>query len=105
MDGSMVGGLLLLGIGVFLYFIPSWLAWGKRNVDSVIAVNLFLGWTFIGWVVALAMALQNDKPIIVQPPKQPDNRVDKLIKLKNLLDSGGLTEAEYNREKDKIINS
>jgi hypothetical protein len=26
------------------------------NKGSTIVVNVFLGWTFIGWVVALAMA-------------------------------------------------
>jgi hypothetical protein len=26
---------------------------------SVLVINLFLGWTFVGWVVALAMALRD----------------------------------------------
>ncbi|MUL76445.1 superinfection immunity protein [Mycobacterium sp. CBMA226] len=29
------------------------------NVGSVIVINLFLGWTFVGWVVALAMAMRS----------------------------------------------
>ena len=32
-------------------------AWRARARSSV--VNLFLGWTFIGWVVALAMAARS----------------------------------------------
>jgi len=102
---SYLGGLLLFGIGLFLYFIPTWIAWGKKNCDSVIAINLFLGWTFVGWVIALAMSLSNDKPPIVIPPPKQDNKLDKLMKLKNLLDSGALTELEYNKEKEKILNS
>lgn len=40
------------------YFLPSILAvaYAKRNAASIMIVNLFLGWTFIGWVVAFAMA-------------------------------------------------
>jgi hypothetical protein len=28
-------------------------------VGSVVVINIFLGWTFIGWVVALAMAARS----------------------------------------------
>lgn len=30
-------------------------------VAAVIVINLFLGWTFIGWVVALAMAVSGEE--------------------------------------------
>jgi hypothetical protein len=29
------------------------------NLGSVAVINTFLGWTFIGWVVALAMAARS----------------------------------------------
>jgi hypothetical protein len=41
-----------------LYLAPSLVAW-QRTVKAtvgVLIVNVFLGWTFIGWVVALAWA-------------------------------------------------
>jgi Superinfection immunity protein len=40
------------------YWIPTIVAAGRhtRNLGSVVVVNLFAGWTFVGWVVALAMA-------------------------------------------------
>jgi Superinfection immunity protein len=28
-----------------------------NNRNSVLVINLFLGWSFLGWVVALAMAV------------------------------------------------
>ena len=45
-----------------LYFAPTILALlrGKRHPGATVVVNLFLGWTFIGWVVALAMAFGGD---------------------------------------------
>ena len=52
-------GILLLGVGVLVYFLPSMVAWGRDtpNRNSVLVINLFLGWTLIGWVVAMAMAV------------------------------------------------
>ena len=53
------------------YFLPSILAWSGRNFAPVLAINLFLGWTLIGWVVALAWALKEEpRPakVIVQQP-------------------------------------
>ena len=43
---------------IALYFLPVIVA-GMRGVKiygSIAVINLFLGWTIIGWVVALAMA-------------------------------------------------
>jgi Superinfection immunity protein len=61
-------GLVLLAIIVGLYFLPTIVATsrGVTNQGSVIVVNLFLGWTFIGWVVALAMAFRSVQP---KPPQ------------------------------------
>jgi hypothetical protein len=61
LDSSPMGGNLttaLLGLGALVYFIPSIVAGSRHTLNSgaVVVVNLFLGWTFIGWVVALAMA-------------------------------------------------
>ena len=53
-------GLWLFALLIGVYFIPTIVA-TQRNVLnkwSVAVINLFLGWTLIGWVVALAMALR-----------------------------------------------
>ena len=57
------GSFLLSGfglIGLLLYFVPTVIAFVRRvpNSISVLVVNLFLGWSLIGWVVALAMAVR-----------------------------------------------
>lgn len=51
-------GILVLVFGV--YFLPLIVAWRRHvvNVGSVAVINVLLGWTLIGWVVALAMALR-----------------------------------------------
>ncbi|MGW1406469.1 superinfection immunity protein [Streptomyces sp. NPDC002403] len=58
MDGSVL--LLLVIVGIVVYFLPFMIAAGRGvNTGSVFVINLFLGWTFIGWVVALAMSMGN----------------------------------------------
>ncbi|SFX37555.1 superinfection immunity protein [Streptomyces atratus] len=58
MDGSVL--LLLVVVGIAVYFLPFMIAAGRGvNTGSVFVINLFLGWTFIGWVVALAMSMGN----------------------------------------------
>jgi hypothetical protein len=66
---SLFHWLFVLGLLVFGYFAPSWVARKKSTFSSIFVVNLFLGWTFVGWVVALAWALKNDpKPMPVSAP-------------------------------------
>ncbi|SNQ51090.1 Superinfection immunity protein (fragment) [Frankia canadensis] len=54
-------GLLFLVVLVALYFVPSVIAMVRqRQSASVIVINVFLGWTLIGWVVALALAVSSN---------------------------------------------
>ena len=43
---------------ILLYFLPSIVAISRAvpNAGSVVVLNLFLGWTFVGWIVSLAMS-------------------------------------------------
>jgi len=67
------GWFLVLAIVGILYFLPTICALNAKhhNVDAIAIVNLFLGWTFVGWVVALAMAVTKSE----KNQKQKDNRV------------------------------
>lgn len=61
-------GMVILGILALVYFLPTLAAYQRRhrNRDPVFIVNLFFGWTFIGWVIALAWAFTDNthpKPI------------------------------------------
>ncbi|MFE5807013.1 superinfection immunity protein [Streptomyces sp. NBC_01232] len=53
-----VVGLLVI---VLAYFIPTAVAFGRGvpNKGSVLVVNLFFGWSVVGWVIALAMAARS----------------------------------------------
>ena len=47
---------------IALYFWPSFVGWGKRNQGAIFTLNLLLGWTIIGWIVALVWAMTKDEP-------------------------------------------
>jgi hypothetical protein len=53
------------GFGFIFYFLPSIIAFArsKRDLLSIFFLNLFLGWTLIGWVVALVWAAKVDAPL------------------------------------------
>ena len=53
---------ILLWILVILpvYFLPTYVGWSKRNAVAIFMLNLFLGWTFFGWVVALVWSCMED---------------------------------------------
>ena len=49
---------------VAVYFLPFIIGEIRRvpHVGSIFSINLFLGWSLIGWVVALAMAMRTKAP-------------------------------------------
>lgn len=59
---EFLAGLIGLTILAVFYFIPSIVGRKKKNSTAIIVVNLFLGWTVIGWIVALAWAIKHDVP-------------------------------------------
>lgn len=62
-DGAAVGAatIVLFAFLVVGYFIPTIVALIRKvpNTGSVVVINFFLGWTLVGWVVALAMAARS----------------------------------------------
>lgn len=56
------------GVPFLLYFLPSLIALirGKRDTLAIFLLNLFLGWSVIGWIVALVWAAKNDVPLVVR---------------------------------------
>jgi hypothetical protein len=56
--GQGIVAVLGLAAGAVLYFIPCMVARSRKvNSDGgIIALNIFLGWTLIGWVAALIWA-------------------------------------------------
>ena len=72
MEDYNAGSAMLLSIISFfatywlfwllIYFLPYIISFKRnhRNRTSIFILNLFLGWTFIGWVASLVWAFTND---------------------------------------------
>jgi Superinfection immunity protein len=65
----IAGGMIVVGLIagepiiiipsiILLYFVPTFVAHrrGHRNAGAIAVLNILLGWTLIGWVVALVWA-------------------------------------------------
>lgn len=59
-----IATLIAWAILVCFYFLPTIIAAarGHHNQNAVAAVNFFLGWTFLGWIIAFVWSLTNEKP-------------------------------------------
>jgi len=66
---AVIAGLALL------YFLPALVAWinRRKNAMAITLLNLFLGWTFVGWVLPLVLAcIPDGHPLQASlPPPQP----------------------------------
>ena len=57
--GQDIGVIIAILMGLVLYFVPFLIAASRdhHRTGVIFIINLFLGWTFLGWVVALAWGL------------------------------------------------
>ncbi len=60
---AMGMSLAILGISLLIYFVPSIVASSnhKRDIGAIFVLNLFAGWTAIGWLIALVWACKHDR--------------------------------------------
>jgi hypothetical protein len=70
-SGAAIFHIIVL---IGLYFVPTIVAVVRKvaNQGSVAVINCLLGWTLIGWVVALAMACRTSSLVreSVGPPSE-----------------------------------
>jgi len=72
-NGVAIAAALIAGL--FVYFAPTITAEQRGHMSSgaIFALNLFLGWTFLGWVAALVWSLTGDaesnRIVVVQTPR------------------------------------
>jgi hypothetical protein len=77
-----VFSFLVIILSIALYFLPSMIAIGKQknNAVAIIVLNIFFGWSVIGWFIALVWSLCNDpvvcNNIIVPQPVDSNSKSD-----------------------------
>lgn len=59
---ELLGVILGLAVSSVTIFLPTTIAFAKKklNTNAIFSINLFLGWTIIGWIVALTWSLKED---------------------------------------------
>jgi hypothetical protein len=111
---SLFHGFLGLGAGTVclaLYFLPTIVAALRSHpsAGAIFAINLFFGWTFIGWIICLVWAASDaNRHNGRYPPYNPssdsqDRIINQLRQLQQLRDEGALSEEEFNRQKASIL--
>jgi hypothetical protein len=60
--GSTLSDVLLMCVLIVAYLVPTIVAAKRKhnNVGAILALNVLLGWTFLGWVVALSWSLTDN---------------------------------------------
>ena len=53
--------IIFLIIALVLYFLPAIVGMDKDKSSGIMILNLFLGWTMLGWVIALVWAVSANK--------------------------------------------
>lgn len=107
-NGSDVTFFIVLIFLVIIYFLPTLIANGnrKRNAEAIAILNLLLGWTVLGWLVALIWGCTKDaKPVtkeIIMKPKEK-TITQKIEELTELKDKGLITQDEYEAKRAKLL--
>ncbi|MFR5509139.1 MAG: superinfection immunity protein [Clostridia bacterium] len=106
--GRNIVELVILGIILLLIdLIPTVIAIKRKHTQKVaiILVNIFLGWTLIGWIGCLIW-------VFIDPNKNEQNNVTRniggsryedLARLQKLKESGAITDIEFEIEKQKLL--
>lgn len=98
-------GFLLIVFLLAIYFFPFILSYNKKNVLAIFALNLFLGWTLIGWVVALVWAVSKDKEDVIIVKTDTSRSISsEIADLKKLYDEGVLTQSEFEEQKRRLLD-
>lgn len=97
---DLTNSLLVLSIVFWIYMAPSGVAFIRKVPSpwSIVVINALLGWTLIGWAVALAMAVRDRKP--AEPKPDATAGVQQLAELRA---QGLLTDDEFSAAKGRLL--
>lgn len=98
--------IFIVIISLLIYFLPAIIASNqkKENAGAVLALNFLLGWTLIGWVIALVWAMTKDKQPIVTTAATAPSTADELTKLAELKEKGVLSDEEFEVKKKEFLS-
>ncbi len=100
-------GPLFFAAAPALYFLPTIEGALRKqpNQMSIAILNIFLGWTLVGWVAAMAWACKSQAlvPAPITAAVAPVYLANEIDKLASLRERGLLTDAEFAQQKAKLM--
>ena len=62
MIDTLINGLIGFGAIAVLYMVPSIIAYNRNHNErnAIIVLNIFAGWTVVGWIIAIVWAVTSD---------------------------------------------
>lgn len=91
---------------IAVYFFPAVLAEMRSHHSrgAIFVLNFLLGWTFLGWIIALVWACTGARSYKAPAIHSGDKDVaDEIRKLADLRRDGFLTDEEFNKRKGFIL--
>ena len=63
--GNLVLLFIVLCLSLFVYFLPAVIGFSKKRPAKwgIFWLNVFLGWTFVGWVAAFVWAVVKPREV------------------------------------------
>ena len=98
--------IFIIVLGLVFYFLPTILAFHrkKRNGTAIFALNFFLGFTGIGWIISLVWALTHDGLVVIhEKAKVVDGGNDISVDYKSGTSSRDLIERQGEEKKANLI--
>ncbi|MGJ8524039.1 hypothetical protein R84981_002756 [Carnimonas sp. R-84981] len=107
-----IGPAMVIIFLIVVYMIPTFTAISNdhRNKAGIFVLNLFLGWSLVGWVAALVWAISKGSDedghtrITDNSEHQGVDVYSKIERLSALKEKGALTQEEFDKEKAKLLS-
>lgn len=107
-----VGLIMIIIFAIPLYFLPTIIAALRHSVNKMVVflVNLFLGWSVIGWIIALILSLvdgsrkgKNQQTVIVSQNVGGQQKDDKYLgTVKERYAKGEISKEEFEQLKKDL---
>lgn len=97
-------GALFGALYISIYYVPYFIAKGKNHSQKrvIYLLNIFAGWTVVAWIAALIWSCIEPQDISINRPVQ-SNAAQEILRYKELLDCGAITQEEYNAKKKQLL--
>jgi len=107
-DHNVIPAITGFLVMVLFYFMPALNARSRKHPSyaAIFFVNLLLGWTLLGWLIAIMWSASDFKPTgKAIPDAAQQTKYSALESLASLNERGFITDEEFELEKRKLLDN